>query len=189
MTLTSIPLKGKVKTISPLVSTLLLTMIVLAGFTLLYIVWQSYASKITEVQKREAIKVQKELSWSANIEYAYILNISNTCTLHLWYYCIPINCNLSTLYLDNQPLNISFKNTSVHIIDNLYLYALTTNLTTCPQEHVVAIKLIIAFSERGSPYYITKETTYLAPIITRWNSLQIVESQKSTLLILLEAIF
>ena len=158
--------RTKIKAISPLVSALLLTMIVLAGFALLYTIWQSYASRVTETQKQEIIKAQKELSWLAGIEYGYILNNSNTCTLHLWYYCTPINCSLVTFYLDSLQLTVSPKNISLSIIDNLYLYNLTTNLATCPSQSAVSIKLVIAFSEPGSPYYITKEITYLAPVVT-----------------------
>ena len=158
--------RTKIKAISLLVSALLLTIIVLAGFALLYTIWQSYASRVAETQKQEIIKAQKELSWFAGIEYSYILNNSNTCTLHLWYYCTPINCSLVTFYLDSLQLTVSPKNISLSIIDNLYLYNLTTNLATCPSQSAVSIKLVIAFSEPGSPYYITKEITYLAPVVT-----------------------
>ena len=156
---------GKVKSVSPLVSALLLTIIVVASFTLLYTVWQNYTSKVAETQQQKIIETLKELSWSAGIEYGYILNKLDKCILYLWYYCAPINCSLVALYVDNSQLIVSFDNISSSIINSLYLYNLTINLATCPTQSSVTVKLVVAFSKPGSPYYMTREVTHLVPVI------------------------
>ena len=159
-------LKSKVKSVSPLISALLLTLIVVISFILLYAIWQDYTSRIVKAQQHEIIETLKELLWSTGIEYGYILNRANTCTLYLWYYCAPINCSLVAVYVDNQ-LIISFNNITLSIVDNLYLYNLTANLAVCPTQSSATIKLVVAFSKPGSPYYMTKETTYLVPVIIK----------------------
>jgi len=158
--------KRRVRSISPLISALLLTFIVVASFILLYGIWQNYTSRIVETQQHEIIETLKELSWSTGIEYGYILNRTSTCTLYLWYYCAPINCSLIAVYVDNQ-LIVSLNDITLSIVDNLYLYNLTANLAACPTQSSATIKLVVAFSEPGSPYYMTKEATYLVPVITR----------------------
>ena len=161
--------KTTTKAISPLISAILLTMIVIAGFAVLYAMWQEYTSKIFESEQQEIVKMQKEVSWFADIEYGYLLNTLNACILRIWYYCMPLNCSLESIYLDGEQISIKHNKPS-SIINNLYLYSLTLDLTalkglSCPSQPTVPIRLIIAFSSPGSPYYIVKEVTYLIPVI------------------------
>ena len=161
--------KTSSKAISPLVSAILLTMIVIAGFATLYAMWQRYASSVFESEQHEIVKMQKELSWFADIEYGYLLNTLDACILHIWYYCTPLNCSLESIYLNGEQVSVKHSKPS-SIINNLYLYSLTLNLTalenlSCPSQPTASIKLIIAFGSPGSPYYIVKEVTYLIPVI------------------------
>ena len=165
----------KPRAISPLVSALLLTMIFLAGFALLYTMWQSYASRVSETQKQEIIKVQKELSLTANIEYAYVLVSDTSCILYIWYYCAPLNCNWTALYIDNALADKQPHINVTPIDGSLYLYnttidvsAISANLCEAiSSKKMATIKLVVSFAEPGSPYYITKELTYTAPAVIK----------------------